>query len=104
MVQKPKEVLGFEEQVSVSLSDISPKELKMKSDVDDDEIPNLCVLYVLGEVLGIDVLKNFADNFLKLRVSRFRLGRREIVGIGSGIFEPERKKLRTIKELFMGMR
>ncbi|MEM2506256.1 MAG: hypothetical protein QXF61_04350 [Nitrososphaeria archaeon] len=103
-MEKPDKILGFEEQVAVCLRDISPKKLTMQSDVDDEEIPNLCVLYVLDKNFKINVLKEFADNFLELRISRFRLGRREIIGLGTGVAEPERRKLKTLRDLFVGIR
>lgn len=105
MAVKPSEkVLGFEEQIASSLSDISPKDIKQRSDLDDEEILNLSVIYLWGEVTGCKTLQKFADNFLKLRVSRFRLGRREIVALGSSAAEPERRRFKTIRDLFSGIR
>lgn len=105
MPVKPSEkVLGFEEQIAKCLEVVSPKDIKERSDLDDEEILNLSLIYTWGEQTKCKILKKFADNFCKLRNSRFRLGRREIVAIASYTAEPERKKFRTIRELFAGMR
>jgi len=103
-VKPTDKILGFEEQIALSLGHISPKDIKMQSDLDDEEILNLSVIYLWGEMIGVKTLKKFADNFLRLRISRFRLGRREIIAIGLGTSEPERRKIRSIKDLFMGIR
>jgi len=105
MAVKPTDkVLGFEEQVAKSLGEISVSDVKERTDLDDEEILNLSVIYLWGEILGVKCLKKFADNFCKLRVSRFRLGRREIVALGSSTAEPEKRKLRNLKDLFAGIR
>lgn len=103
-ISPTEKVLGFEEQMAKNLEIIAPKDIKQRSDLDDEEILNLSLIYTWGDVTNCEILKKFADNFLKLRVSRFRLGRREIVAIASYTAEPERKKLRTIRDLFIGMR
>jgi hypothetical protein len=105
MAVKPTDkILGFEEQIAVSLGHISPQDYKEKSDLDDEEILHLSTIYLWAEITGVKSLKTFADNFLKLRVSRFRLGRREVVALGSSQSEPERRKLKSIKDLFAGIR
>lgn len=102
---KPTErVLGLDEQIARTLEVIAPKDIKERSDLDEEEILNLSVIYIWGEMLNINTLKKFADNFCRLRNSRFRLGRREIVAIASMSQEPERKKFRSLRDLFSGMR
>jgi hypothetical protein len=103
-VSPTEKVLGFEEQLSIALKDISPKDIKKQSDLNDEEIVGLSVIYLWAETTKIKVLKNFADDFLALRISRHRMGRREIVSLGYGAAEPERKRLRSLRELFMGIR
>jgi|YelNatPaOPRAMG01_1025707.scaffolds.fasta_scaffold37081_7 hypothetical protein len=103
-VSPTEKVLGFEEQLSIALKDISPKDIKKQSDLDDEEIVGLSVIYLWAETTKIKTLKTFADDFLALRISRHRMGRREIVSLGYGAAEPERKRLRSLRELFMGIR
>jgi hypothetical protein len=103
-VSPSEKILGFEEQLSLALKDISPKELKKQSDLNDEEIISLSVIYLWAEITKIKALKNFADNFLALRISRHRMGRREIISLGYGATEPERRRLRSLRELFLGIR
>jgi len=91
----------------LKISEVDPKDIpKIISEVDDPEIFSLSALYTLGEELGIDALKEFCDNFLLLRISKHRLGRREIaitVGLasagGGGGWRPK-----SIRDLFSGLR
>jgi hypothetical protein len=102
---KPTEkILGLDEQIAKNLEIIAPKEVKERSDIDDEEIMGLSVIYLWGDMLKIPALIDFADNFCKLRVSKWRLGRREMVSIASTVNEPNQKKMRSLKDLFMGSR
>ena len=56
---------------------------KVLSDLEDDEIYALTVLYAWHNTTKDKILKSFADNFLMLRRSRFRLGIREMVLLAS---------------------
>lgn len=56
---------------------------KVLSDLEDDEIYALTVLYAWHDITKIKILRSFADNFLMLRRSRFRLGAREMVLLAS---------------------
>jgi hypothetical protein len=105
-VPKPTDkIYGTEEAVAKGLMDLlGEKKPKILSDLDDEEILNLSLLYSLGDKTKIDSVIAFCDNFLKLRVSRFRLGRREIVFVAGAGNEPDRKRFRTIKDLFSGLR
>ena len=76
---------------------------KILSDLDDDEIYALTILYSWSEKIKSGLMKNFADNFLQLRRSRYRLGIRELVllaSLVSGAMIPSKKSLRD----FMSMR
>jgi len=98
-------VYGTEEALAKGILDLLKSEkTKILSDLDDEEILNLSLLYSWAEITKCDAIKKFCDNFLQLRVSRFRLGRREIVSVASYTGEPDRKKVRSIKDLFAGIR
>jgi len=100
-------IYGTEEAIAQGLLRLwESKNFKIHSDLDDEEILNLSLLYSLGDTTGVKNINKFCDNFLQLRVSRFRLGRREIVTIGSasGADSGDRKKARSIKDLFSGLR
>ena len=79
--------------------------IKIMTDVDDEEGGVLSLLSTMGEHLKIKPLKEFVKNFCLFRVSRYRLGRREMVNIASYAGEgPEGRKVKSIKDLFVGIR
>jgi hypothetical protein len=67
----------------MSLIPPEPEKVKVLSDLDDDEVYALTVLYSWGEKIKSSLIKTFADNFLQLRRSRYRLGIRELVLLAS---------------------
>jgi len=106
MPLRPTEKIpGLEEQIAQCLRDISTKDIKQKSDLTDEEILNLSLIYTWAETINCKILKDFANNFLKLRVSKERMGRREIVIIASAGGEiGERRRFRSLRDLFAGLR
>jgi hypothetical protein len=104
-VSPTEKVYGTEEALAKGILDLlKTGKTKILSDLDDEEILNLSLLYTWADLIKSDALKQFCDNFLQLRVSRFRLGRREIVSIASFTSEPERRKIKSIKDLFGGFK
>jgi len=82
-----------------SLGEAKGESLKLMSDLDDEEIKALSILYTYSKLLGLKSFKEIADNFLKLRASKFRLGRREVALIAilaSGGMLPRGKSLKDI--------
>jgi hypothetical protein len=102
-------LMGTEEAVARLIQElikVSEEKSKVLSDLNDEEVGVLSLLSTIGEKLNISALKSFCLNFAQYRVSRFRLGRREMVNIASystGL-EPERRKVRSLKDLFSGIR
>jgi len=104
-VSPTEKVYGTEEALAKGILDLlKTGKPKILSDLDDEEILNLSLLYTLAEDIKCDTIKKFCDNFLLLRISRFRLGRREITSIASFTGEPERRRVKSIKDLFAGIR
>jgi hypothetical protein len=105
-VSPTEKVYGTEEALAKGILNLlhSTEGRKVLSDLDDEEILNLSLLYTWSDLIKDKALKQFCDNFLELRISRFRLGRREIVSIASFTGEPERRKIKGIKDLFAGFR
>lgn len=105
-VPKPTEkIYGTEEAVAKSLLElIKSKKFKILSDLDDEEILNLSLLLTWGERIKCKAIVDFCENFLQLRISRYRLGRREIVNVASYAGSSDRKKARSIRDLFAGLR
>ena len=104
-VSPTEKAYGQEEAVAKGILDLLKTEKKkLFSDIDDEHILNLSLLFSWGEMIKCDAIQKICNNFLELRVSRFRLGRREIISVASFAGEPERKKVKSIKDLFSGMR
>lgn len=108
MAVTPKDrIFGTEEALGQGMMELfqtSKKNIRIMSDLDEEEILNLSLLYTWADMIDSQFLKTFCDNFLQLRVSRMRLGRREIVAIGSNTNNPEKKRIRSIKDMFSGIR
>jgi hypothetical protein len=105
MISPTDKPVGLEEQVAKGLDELfKTDKFLLFSDLDDEEILNITLLMTWADTLGIQTITDFCRNFLQLRVSRFRLGRREVVSIASYSAEPERRKMKSLKDLFAGMR
>lgn len=101
--------MGTEEAMATGIQemlDTKAEKVKTLSDLSDEEIGFFALLETMGTKLKISTINDFVKNFCQFRVSRFRLGRREMGNIiayaGSG-FE-DRSRRRSIKELFSGIR
>lgn len=100
--------IGQEESLAKSLQDLTnPKDetIDFHSEFDDEEILSLAFLKTWGKQTGFEIIERFCTNFERLRVSRFRQGRREIaltIGLGSGGAVAGRPK--TIRDLLSGLR
>jgi hypothetical protein len=82
------ELFGLEEalaKINLELLNPTGQKLLTVSDVTAMEIFPLAYLYALSEKLGSKIMKDWAEKFLLLRISRFRLGRREFVFISGGL-------------------
>lgn len=112
MAIKPdrERLMGTEEATAHGILGMMGREeerYKRLSDLDDEEIGVLTLLNTIGEKLRLDVVKKFVEDFCEFRVSRFRLGRRELGGIiayGGYGYGEEKRRARSIKELFAGIR
>ncbi|RLG16664.1 hypothetical protein DRN69_00300 [Candidatus Pacearchaeota archaeon] len=83
-----KRILSHDEAVAqnvLKLTELTEEELKMLSDLEEEEVGYLTILFTISDELGLEFLKSFADDFLRLRVSKGRLGRKEIVWISSSL-------------------
>lgn len=87
MAERP---MGQEESLARSLQELtSPTDetIDFHSEFDDEEILYLSALKTWAKVTGFDVIADFCTAFERLRVSRFRQGRREVaftVGLAGG--------------------
>ena len=105
--RRPKTLMSHDEAVAqnvLKLGEATDEEIKSLSDLDDEEINYLTILFTLADTIDLDVLKIFGNEFLRLRVSKGRLGRKEIVWISSGLelFAKAAGKVRSPKDIFAG--
>jgi hypothetical protein len=101
-------ILGQEEALArliLELINTDAKHVKTMTDLNEHEVAPLAAMETLADTCSVSVLKQFAANFCKYRVSRFRLGRSELVRVANAGNEGSeiRKKRGSIKDLFSGM-
>jgi len=103
-----KQILGTEEATALLIQELMRNDNpKVMTDLSDEEVGVLSLLSTIGEDLKIKELKNFCKNFSLYRISRFRLGRREMTDIASwssGDAYGRKKKVKSVRDLFGGMR
>lgn len=90
----------------IEMLETSKQKTKTLSDLDDQEIGYMALLQTMGVNLNIKPLRDFVDNFCQFRVSRARMGRREmshIVAAAGGSLENKMKR-KSLGDLFGGMR
>lgn len=102
-------LLGTEEAMArgiMELLEIKKDRIKTLTDLNDEEIGFMALLQTMSTKLNVAVIGDFVDNFCRFRVSRFRLGRREmsnIIAYAGGTLEDKHRK-RSVKDLFSGIR
>jgi hypothetical protein len=104
--QDEREVMGVDEalaRISTELLDPRGDKLFTVTDLTPEEIFGIPLLLVIGEEFKSRVIEKWVKKFLLSRISRFRLGRREFVLLGTGIRETEEKRKKMgIKDVFAG--
>lgn len=100
-------VLGQEEamaQALLELMDIQMDKTRTLTDLNDEEVGVLSLLQTLSNRVRVREIDDFVRLYCQFKVSRMRLGRREIVNaISIGNLGLEEKRRRGgIKELFGG--
>jgi len=101
-------VVGPEEaiaRIGLELLYADDEQLKSLSDLTPKEVFYLTALTNIAEFYDSDVMKNFITNFLKFRMSRMRLGRKEMLIFATGLREAteEAKRGRGMTSLISGL-
>lgn len=78
------------------------KNPKVLSQVDDGEIRLCAALYAVAERQNDEMIKIFLSNFLQLRVSHERKGRKEIIDLAKGIKELPNSRFGRLGQIFGG--
>lgn len=74
------------------------------SDITPEEVFGISILSSFAEKFNSKLVTDWIENFLLLRVSRLRLGRKELLLLGSGLRQQNEAKKTTASDLFGGMR
>ena len=93
-------------QALLELIDINGDKTRTLSDFNDEEICVLTLLQTITNRIKVKELDDFVVHYSQFKVSRNRLGRREIVNaLSAGAYgQDDRRKSRSIKDLFGGMK
>jgi len=102
------EVFGVEEalaKLSMQLVEPSGKKVFTISDITPEEVFYLAMLQSIAERIGSDSMKKWIQNFLLLRCSRLRIGRKELLLLGTGMRQAsDVKKAGGLGSLFAGFK
>ena len=111
MVREPDKdrIIGSEEAIAkaiIEMMKVEKEKVKTLSDLNDEEIGIMSLLETIGDTLNIKEIKKFVMNFCQYRVSRDRLGRREMGSIVAfaGFREEGTRKRLSLRSLFGGFR
>ncbi len=100
-------IIGTEEALAkLYMEMLDPKgdKLKTLTDVTPSEVFSLPVLFVIGKAFNSKMMEDYANDFLRLRISRVRSSRQEFVFIGSGLGGMNQdKRGRGLGDLFSGL-
>ena len=102
-------VYGTEEalaQIFLELLNPSDENISTISDVTPEEVFGLATMSSYQKIFDSTLLNKWIVDFLKFRVSRLRLGRKELVLLGGGIreyVEGKGKSKVRFSDLFAGM-
>lgn len=89
----------------VSMILAETKNPKILSDFSEQEIGYMTALRTMAEEYDIKILRTLTDNIAQYRVSKLRMGRKEILEIASEVRRvPERMLRGGMRSLFSGFR
>lgn len=101
------QIFGIDEalaKISTQLMTPTKDNIYTISDITPEEVFGLSVLSTMAKKFDSKMIQDWIDNFLLLRVSRFRLGRKELLMLGSGMRQQTEQKKGGTADLFMGLR
>lgn len=68
---------------------LKKNDIELKTELTDPEIVSIAKIRFMAEMYDIDILEQFTNNLMELKVSRFRRGRREFI---QGLHADERRE------------
>lgn len=108
MAVDKEKVVGTEEAVArIGMEFLSPEKenMPMLTDLTPKEIFILSGLRSLADFYNSIIMKRFILLFMKLRVSRYRIGRKELILFATGLkeLEEEKRKGKQLGSLIAGL-
>jgi hypothetical protein len=100
------QVFGIDEalaKISTQLMTPTKDNIFTISDITPEEVFGIAILLSYAKKFGSSIIQNWVDDFLLLRVSRMRLGRRELLALGTGLRQESEKKRGSTVDLFAGL-
>lgn len=101
-------VFGIDEQIAKSIQTLeAPQDerLQAQSDITPSEVFGLNIIKRFGEIFNSNVIDSWIKDHLLFRISMFRMGRKEIIVMTTGLREATEKRGKgKITDLFAGLR
>ncbi len=102
-VESVEDVSSVEEAIGkISMILAKSEKIKVLTDLDDEEIKQIAALLVVADVVDDKNLENFCNNFMELRVSKKRLGRRELLDLAKSSGRQAEQRLGFVRRIFGG--
>jgi hypothetical protein len=101
------QVFGIDEalaKISTQLMTPTKDNVFTISDITPEEVFGLSVLSTYADKFESKTVEKWIESFLLLRVSRLRLGRKELLMLGSGLRQQNEAKKGGTADLFMGLK
>lgn len=103
-----EQIMGTEEALArLYMELLNPKgdKLKTVTDVTPQEIFGMPVMLIFGKLFNSKITSDYAEDFMRLRISRTRSSRQEFVFLGSGLAGLSAdKKAKGLGDLFAGLK
>ena len=101
------QVFGIDEalaKISTQLMTPNKNNIYTISDITPEEVFGLSVLSTFAQKFQSKMIEKWIEDFLLLRISRLRLGRRELIQLGAGIRQQNDQKKVGSGDIFAGLR
>ena len=99
------EILTPEEaQSKIALLLAETKEPKLMSELGAEEVKLVSALKTVADEVEAEMLKMFIDNFLQMRVSLKRQGRREILEVSRATTGTEERMRKGLRSVILGLK
>lgn len=88
--------------IATQLMEAGDKSVLSVSDCTPEEIFGLSFMLSLAKKIDSEIMTEWVTDFLKLRISRLRLGRKELILLGAGASQWDKNRKGSVGDLFAG--